>query len=78
MGRRGIGVVSSPLFLTVLEVAEVLRISNDLVYDLIAAGELPCAEFGRVKRVPAIAIDQILAAAMDGFDPASIVERLAS
>lgn len=69
---------SEPIFLTVAETAERLRISNDTVYDLISEGLLPCATFGRTKRVPAIAIDQVVAQAMTGFDPSRVVERLAS
>lgn len=65
-----------PLFLTVAEVAAKLRISNDTVYDLITAGLLPCATFGRAKRVPAIAVDQIVETAMAGFDPVRVVDGL--
>lgn len=67
-----------PIFLTVAETASRLRISSDTVYDLIAEGLLPCATFGRAKRVPAIAVEQVVAQAMVGFDPSRVVERLAS
>ena len=39
-------------FLTVAEVAELMRVSKMTVYRMIHAGELPAVKFGRSFRVP--------------------------
>ena len=39
-------------FLTIPEVAEVLRISRNLVYQLVAEGVLPSVRLGRRRLVP--------------------------
>lgn len=52
-------------FLTVAEVADMMRVSKMTVYRLVHAGELPAIRFGRSFRVPesavAAAIDQHVA-----------------
>ncbi len=65
------------LFLSVDEAAELLGISRDLTYDLVNRGELPASSFGRRKLVPRRAIDLVLEAALDGFDPDRLVSSLA-
>lgn len=47
-------------FLTVAEVAELLRVSNMTVYRLIKAGELPAARIGKSFRVREDDIDAYL------------------
>jgi len=42
----------SSLLLTVPEAAQLLRISRNLAYELIAQGELPHVRLGRVIRIP--------------------------
>ena len=37
---------------TVLEVAEILRVRRDTVYNLIKRGDLPAIRMGRVVRIP--------------------------
>lgn len=49
-----------PQFLTVTEVAEVMRVSKMTVYRLIHAGELPAIRVGRSFRVPTAAVKQLL------------------
>ena len=39
-------------FLTVAEVAELMRVSKMTVYRMVHAGELPAIRFGRSYRVP--------------------------
>lgn len=39
-------------FLTVAEVADLMRVSKMTVYRLVHAGELPAVRFGRSYRVP--------------------------
>ena len=48
-------------FLTVAEVAELMRVSKMTVYRLVHSGELPAIRFGRSFRVPESAV----AAAID-------------
>lgn len=43
-------------FLTVAEVAELMRVSKMTVYRLVHAGELPAVRFGRSYRVPESAV----------------------
>jgi excisionase family DNA binding protein len=43
--------------LTVREAAEMVRVSRELVYQAIAAGELPCAVIGGVMHVDAGVFD---------------------
>jgi excisionase family DNA binding protein len=48
-------------YLTVLEVADVMRVSKMTVYRLLHAGELPAVRVGRSFRVPQDALDHYLA-----------------
>ncbi|WP_081710157.1 helix-turn-helix domain-containing protein [Arthrobacter sp. 35W] len=43
-------------FLTVAEVAEVMRVSKMTVYRLVHAGDLPAVRFGKSYRVPESAV----------------------
>ncbi len=43
-------------FLTVAEVAAIMRVSKMTVYRLVHAGELPAIRFGRSYRVPETAV----------------------
>lgn len=43
-------------FLTVGEVAELMRVSNMTVYRLVHSGELPAVRFGRSFRIPESAV----------------------
>jgi len=47
-------------FLTVSEVAEVMRVSKMTVYRLVHSGELPAVRFGRSYRVPESAVQAYL------------------
>jgi len=47
-------------FLTVAEVAELMRVSKMTVYRLVHAGELPAIRFGRSFRVPETAVTDAL------------------
>ncbi len=47
-------------FLTVAEVAELMRVSKMTVYRLVHAGELPAVRFGRSYRVPESAVVDVL------------------
>ncbi|TKV26431.1 helix-turn-helix domain-containing protein [Arthrobacter sp. NamB2] len=47
-------------FLTVAEVAELMRVSKMTVYRLVHAGDLPAVQFGRSYRVPESAVQEFL------------------
>lgn len=47
-------------FLTVAEVADLMRVSKMTVYRLVHAGELPAVRFGRSYRVPETAVTAAL------------------
>jgi excisionase family DNA binding protein len=47
-------------FLTVAEVADMMRVSRMTVYRLVHSGELPAIRFGRSFRVPEAAVTQVL------------------
>ena len=49
--------LSDVRFLTVAEVAEMMRVSKMTVYRLVHAGELPAIRFGRSFRVPESAVE---------------------
>jgi excisionase family DNA binding protein len=49
--------LSDVRFLTVAEVAEMMRVSKMTVYRLVHAGDLPAIRFGRSFRVPESAVE---------------------
>ncbi|MDI2098931.1 helix-turn-helix domain-containing protein [Ruicaihuangia caeni] len=52
--------LSDMRFLTVAEVAEMMRVSNMTVYRMVHSGELPAIRFGRSFRIPESAVEQVL------------------
>lgn len=56
-GRQGL---SNIRFLTVAEVADVMRVSKMTVYRLVHSGDLPAVRFGRSFRVPERAVHDYL------------------
>ncbi|HWH25331.1 MAG TPA: helix-turn-helix domain-containing protein [Pseudolysinimonas sp.] len=50
------GDLSDVRFLTVAEVAEMMRVSNMTVYRMVKAGTLPAIRFGRSYRIPESAV----------------------
>jgi excisionase family DNA binding protein len=57
-------------FLTVAEVAGVMRVSKMTVYRMVHSGELTAVRVGRSFRVPAKAVREYLSGAYVGTDPA--------
>jgi len=55
---------STSRFLTVQEVAELMRVSTMTVYRLIKAGDLPAVRVGRSFRVPEQAVHEYLDSSM--------------
>ena len=56
----GAGDISEVRFLTVAEVATVMRVSKMTVYRLVHSGELPAVRVGRSFRVPEDAVNEYL------------------
>ncbi len=52
--------LSDVRFLTVAEVAELMRVSKMTVYRMVHAGDLPAVRFGRSYRVPETAVTAAL------------------
>ena len=50
----------APKFLTVAEVAEIIRVSKMTVYRMVHSGELPAARFGRSFRVDSQVVEDYL------------------
>lgn len=50
----------APKFLTVAEVAKIMRVSKMTVYRMVHSGELPAARFGRSFRVDAEVVKDYL------------------
>ncbi|MGB3698931.1 MAG: helix-turn-helix domain-containing protein [Gordonia sp. (in: high G+C Gram-positive bacteria)] len=57
---RGVGNASATQFLTVAEVAALMRVSKMTVYRLVHNGELPAVRVGRSFRVHAKAVHEYL------------------
>ena len=55
------GDLSDVRFLTVAEVADMMRVSNMTVYRMVESGKLPAVRFGRSYRIP----ESALAAAIE-------------
>ncbi|CED90414.1 MULTISPECIES: helix-turn-helix domain-containing protein [Actinomyces] len=54
----------APSFLTVAEVAAMLRVSKMTVYRMVHSGDLPAMQVGRSFRVPERAVQEYLAAGL--------------
>ena len=52
---------SNDQFMTVAEVAYMMRLSRTTVYRLVQARKLPAVQFGRSYRVPASAVREFIA-----------------
>ena len=54
------GDLSNVRFLTVAEVAELMRVSAMTVYRMVQSGELPAIRFGRSYRIPEAAVVELV------------------
>lgn len=52
--------LSEVRFLTVAEVAGMMRVSNMTVYRMVHSGELPAIRFGRSFRIPESAVEHLI------------------
>lgn len=53
--------MDAPRFLTVAEVADLMRVSRMTVYRMVHSGEIPAVRVGRSFRVPQNAVEDMLA-----------------
>ena len=60
MAQNNSGDISEVKFLTVAEVATVMRVSKMTVYRLVHSGDLPAVRVGRSFRVPEDAVNDYL------------------
>ncbi|MEE6282547.1 helix-turn-helix domain-containing protein [Georgenia sunbinii] len=60
-----------PRFLTVAEVADLLRVSKMTVYRMVHAGDIPAVRVGRSFRVPQQVVDELLTAGSGDWSPES-------
>ena len=65
------------LVVSVAAAAEMLGISDDLVYELIEREQLPCLRLGRRRLIPRRAIELLVEIAMSGFQPENVLSVLA-
>ncbi len=65
-------------FLTVNEVADLMRVSRMTVYRLVHSGELPAVRVGRSFRVPQDALDAYLRSSMSSLAPEQDEHRQSS
>ncbi len=55
---------SVPRFMTVAEVADLMRVSKMTVYRLIQKGDIPAIRVGKSFRVPEVAVRQLIDAGL--------------
>ncbi|WP_375400798.1 helix-turn-helix domain-containing protein [uncultured Amnibacterium sp.] len=67
--------ISEARFLTVAEVADMMRVSRMTVYRLVHSGDLPAIRFGRSFRVPESAV--VMALGNHVVEPGSADPRIA-
>jgi excisionase family DNA binding protein len=60
-----------PRFLTVAEVAELMRVSKMTVYRMVHAGEMPAVRMGRSFRVPQAAVEHLISEGLGDWGHAS-------
>lgn len=65
-----------PTMLSVAQAAKVLGVSDDLVYELTARGELPSLRLGRRRVIPRRAIELVIEEAISGFDAGTLQSHL--
>lgn len=56
--------LGAPRFLTVAEVAELMRVSKMTVYRMVHSGEIPAVRVGKSFRVPEKAVEDIIASGL--------------
>jgi excisionase family DNA binding protein len=60
------------LVLSIREVADILGVSDDLVYELVARGEIPCLRLGRRRLIPRRVVDLMIERSIGTFDASAV------
>lgn len=58
--------------LSIQEVADILGVSDDLVYELVARGEIPSLRLGRRRVVPRRVVDLMIERSIETFDAGAL------
>lgn len=64
------------LLLSVREAAAALGVSDDLVYEMAARGDLPCLQLGRRRVIPRQAVELLIERSLQAFDAEAVSARL--
>ena len=64
------------LVLSIREAAEALGVSDDLVYEMTARGEIPCLHLGRRRVIPRRAVELMIERALEEFDAEAVSKHL--
>lgn len=64
------------LVLSIREAAEALGVSDDLVYEMTARGEIPCLHLGRRRVIPRRAVEIMIERCLDAFDADAVTIQL--
>jgi excisionase family DNA binding protein len=75
-GRLGTRATTGRLVLSIREAAEALGVSDDLVYEMTARGEIPSLQLGRRRVVPLRAIELLIERSLETFDADAVSARL--
>lgn len=62
--------------LSIGEVAEMLGVSDDLVYELVARGEIPCLRLGRRRLIPRRVVELMIERSVETFDAGRLTSAL--
>lgn len=60
------------LVLSSREVADILGVSDDLVYELVARGEIPCLRLGRRRLIRRRVVDLMIERSIEAFDASAV------
>ncbi len=65
----------APRFVTVAEVADLMRVSRMTVYRMVHSGELPAVRMGRSYRVPLAAVEDLISQGLASWDRDREIEQ---
>ena len=64
------------LVLSIREAAEALAVSDDLLYEMTAKGEIPCLQLGRRRLIPRRAVELLIERCLTTFDADAVTTHL--
>jgi excisionase family DNA binding protein len=54
-------------------VADILGVSDDLVYELVARGEIPCLRLGRRRLIPRRVVELMVERSIETFEASTVM-----